>query len=167
MHDTEKLLQTVIAEAKGLGIPVSPCILSTVAINTRAKTRFGRCIAAASGQCTIELSARVLNCSERACKEVLAHEVLHSCKGCRNHQSLWKSYAKQMNEAYGYHIQRTHSCEELGVFEDKPVRYQLQCQNCGAVLSRMKKSTLIAHPERYRCRCGGKLKPIYTSPAFL
>lgn len=160
MYNADNLLQVVIAEAKALNIPVSPCILSAVKINKRAKTRFGRCIVAANGQCTIELSARLLNSSERACKEVLAHEVLHSCKGCRDHQTLWKSYAKLMNQVYGYNIQRTHSCEELGVNDNNPVRYQLQCQDCGAVLLRMKKSPLISHPERYRCRCGGRLKLI-------
>ncbi len=158
MCDANALLETVAAEAKALGIPVSSGILPEVLINTRAKTRFGRCIILPNGNCQIELSGRVVAAGERACKTVLAHEVLHSCKGCRNHQARWKAYARRMNDAYGYDIQRTHSPEALGVLNDTPCRYQLRCQRCGAVLTRMKKSPLVRQPDRYRCRCGGPLR---------
>lgn len=157
MCDVDTLLQIVVAEARALGIPVSNSILPEVLINTRAKTRFGRCIVSADGSCRIELAARVVAAGERARKNVLAHEILHSCKGCRNHQARWKAYAERMNTAYGYDIRRTHSPEALGVLSDAPCRYRLRCQRCGAVLERMKKSPLVRHPERYRCRCGGQL----------
>lgn len=157
MCDADALLKTVIDEARALGIPVSGGILPQVVINTRAKTRFGRCAVLPNGSCRIELAARVLAAGERACKTVLAHEVLHSCKGCRNHQARWQAYAKRMNAAYGYDIRRTHSPEALGVVNDAPYRYRLCCRRCGAQLQRMKKSPLVQHPERYRCRCGGQL----------
>lgn len=160
MCDADELLNLVIIEARALGIPVSQDILKNVKINTRAKTRFGRCIVSSDGRCQIELASRVVAAGEYACKTVLAHEILHSCKGCRNHQARWKSYAQRMNAAYGYDIQRTHQPEALGILDDKPCRYQLQCQRCGAVLTRMKKSPLVQHPERYRCRCGGQLARI-------
>ena len=156
MCDADALLQIVIAEARALGIPISFGILPKVLINTRAKTRFGRCLVSADGRCQIELAGRVVDAGEYACKAVLAHEVLHSCKGCRNHQARWKAYAGRMNATYGYDIQRTHSPEALGVLNDAPYRYRLRCQCCGAVLARMKKSPLVQHPERYRCRCGGQ-----------
>lgn len=156
MCDADKLLKVVIAEAKALGIPVSAGILPNVQINTRAKTRLGRCIVSADGSCQIELAERMLSAGEHACKTVLAHEILHSCKGCRNHQAQWKHFAQRMNAAYGYDIRRTHSPQALGILVDaKPCRYRLQCQRCGAVLERMKKSPLVRHLERYRCRCGG------------
>lgn len=157
MCDADALLQVVIAEARALGIPVSGGILPRVLINTRAKTRFGRCIVSMDGSCRIELTARVVAAGNDACKTVLAHEILHSCKGCRNHQARWQAYAERMRAAYGYDIQRTHSPEALGVLNDAPCRYQLRCQRCGAILKRMKKSPLVRHPERYRCRCGGAL----------
>lgn len=156
MCDVDALLKIVVTEAKALGIPVSPAIEPAIRINTRAKTRLGRCIVSPDGRCQIELAARVVAAGERACKTVLAHEVLHSCKGCRNHQARWKSYAGRMNAAYGYDIRRTHTPEALGILNDCPSRYRLQCRRCGAVLERMKKSPLVLHPERYRCSCGGE-----------
>ena len=62
-----------------------------------------------------------------------------------------------MNAAYGYDIRRTHSPEALGVVNDAPYRYRLCCRRCGAQLQWLKKSPLVQHPERYRCRCGGQL----------
>lgn len=157
MCDADALLKTVVAEAKALGIPVASGILPKVWINNRAQTRFGRCVILPDGSCQIELAGRVAAAGECACKTVLAHEILHSCKGCRNHQARWKGYAQRMNAAYGYDIRRTHSPEALGVLNDKPCRYRLECRRCRAVLTRMKKSPLVQHPERYRCRCGGPL----------
>ena len=57
--------------------------------------------------------------------QTLAHEVLHTCPGCRNHGALWKEYAARMNGAYGYAISRTGTCEALGVADVRPVRYRL------------------------------------------
>ena len=64
MCDADALLQIVIDEARALGIPVSGGILPQVVINTRAKTRFGRCAVLPNGSCRIELAARVLAAGE-------------------------------------------------------------------------------------------------------
>lgn len=51
--------------------------------------------------------------SRRVC-QVLAHEILHTCRGCANHGLRWKDYAQRMNELYGYGVERTDSFEKLG-----------------------------------------------------
>ena len=155
--DVNELLRQVIAEAKALKIPVSDNISPHVVINRRAKTRFGCCKKTAAGF-LIELCERVTEAGEAACKEVLAHEILHSCYGCMSHGVRWKSYAAKMNAAYGYDISRTSKSEELGVEKDYPVRYRFRCQSCGAVIERMKMSVFVKNYKRYRCRCGGRLR---------
>ena len=120
-------------------------------------TRFGCCIRR-GGEYVIELSERLLEAEERACMQTLAHEVLHTCPGCRNHGALWKEYAARMNGAYGYAISRTGTCEALGVADVRPVRYRLVCERCGQEFCRSRRSPLVDHPERYRCRCGGVLR---------
>jgi predicted SprT family Zn-dependent metalloprotease len=62
-----------------------------------------------------------------------------------------------MNEAYGYHIARLSTNEEMGVEEARPYRYLLRCEGCGMEFKRYRASPLTEHPERYRCRCGGRL----------
>ena len=155
--DVDRLLERVIAQARALGIPVSHSIVPQVRLNGRATGRFGCCIRR-DGAYTIELSSRLLGAEEGAVLQTLAHEVLHTCRGCSNHGPRWKGYAGRMNAAYGYRIARTDSCEKLGVPDTAKVRYVLVCTRCGARIGRSRRSALVEHPERYRCRCGGTLE---------
>ena len=150
------LLTQVIKQARSLGIPVSRRIDPHVAVNTRARTRFG-CCRSAMGRHTIEISAALLNGEEQAVCQVLAHEILHTCPGCANHGAKWQSWAALMSRHFGYNIRRTDSHSDLGLEDLRPVRYVVVCTGCGRRINRMKKSALVAHPERYRCTCGGRL----------
>ena len=155
--EIDKLLARVIAQARAVKIPVSEHICPQVRLNRRARTRFGCCIRQ-NGEYMIELSARLAEGgSENAVLQVLAHEALHTCYGCSNHGARWKGYARRMNAAYGYDISRTDKFEDLGLEDDRPVRYWVVCTQCGRRIPRMKRSPLVDHPERYRCRCGGTL----------
>lgn len=152
------LLALAISQARAVKIPVSQEIDPHVRLNRRARTRFGCCIRRA-GRYTIELSARLAEQgSEDAVLQVLVHEVLHTCYGCSNHGARWKGYAQRMNDAYGYHVRRTDNYSELGLEDDRPVRYYVVCERCGRCIPRMKRSALVDHPERYRCACGGALR---------
>lgn len=158
--DVNAILAQVIGEAVALGIPLSKHISPEVKLNRRAVARFGCCIRRGD-TCNIEISARLPEAGERAVRETLAHEVLHTCWGCRDHGARWKNYAARMNAAYGYHIKRTGTWEALGLPDEKPVNHLLVCEKCGLEIPRTKASALVRHPERYRCRCGGKLSLKY------
>ena len=156
MNDFDALLVRVIRQAETLRIPISPSIDPHVRNNRRAVTRFGCCIKEGD-RYIIELSERMLAAEERACMQTLAHEILHTCRGCRNHGERWKSYAAKMNAGYGYTLSRTQTCQSLGVPDIKPARYVLVCRECGQEFRRARASELVKHPERYRCKCGGRL----------
>lgn len=158
--DVNALLTRVIGEAAAIGIPVSKHILPEVKLNTRAVARFGCCVRRGETH-YIEVSARLIEAGERAVRETLAHEVLHTCRGCRDHGERWKAYAARMNAAYGYRISRTGTWEAMGLPDKKPVNHLLVCEKCGLEIPRTKASALVQHPERYRCRCGGKLNLKY------
>lgn len=158
MNDCDALLGQVIMQARDLGIPISREISGHVRVNERAQTRFG-CCKYEKGKQIIEVAGRVARGPERSCMETLAHEVLHTCPGCRNHGERWRDYARRMNLAYGYHISRTSTDEEMGV-EGRPCKYLLRCDRCGAEFKRLRTSPLTRHPERYRCRCGGRLERV-------
>ena len=162
-NDADALLAAVIRQAKALGIPVSGRIDPHVRINTRAKTRFGCCSGSWLAGFTVELSAALLTAEPHACMQVLAHEVLHTCRGCLDHGDRWKSYAARMNEAYGYTIRRTDRAEQLGVTlpprKAPHYRWRIVCTRCGRQYLRQKESELVKHPAHYRCsRCGGTLR---------
>ena len=156
MNDFDALLAQVIAEARELHIPVSGRIEAHVAVNRRAVTRFGCCRRTAGGY-RIELAEGLLRAAEPACRQTLAHEILHTCPGCRDHGPLWRSYAERMNSAWGYRIARTGARDELGVEPPRPAPHLVVCRQCGRRFERFRASALVQHPERYRCRCGGTL----------
>ena len=156
MNDFDTLLAQVIAQARAVQIPVSDRIAPHVAVNRRAVSRFGCCRKSRAGYC-IELVEGLLWAEEAACRQTLAHEVLHTCPGCRDHGPLWRSYAQRMNEAWGYRIARTGSREELGVEPPRAAPHLVVCRRCGRRFERFRASALVQQPERYRCRCGGTL----------
>lgn len=157
MKDLDGLLARVMEQARELRIPISDRIDPHVRVNHRAVARFGCCFRQGEGY-FIELSERLLLAEDWACMQTLAHEVLHTCWGCRNHGRRWKGYAARMNEAFGYRISRTQTCQALGVPDARPVRYVLVCRTCGMEFRRVRASALVQHPERYRCPCGGTLE---------
>lgn len=156
MNDFDTLLAQVAREARALAIPISPQVNPHVQVNRRALSRFGCCYQRKDGF-LIELAESLLVAPERSCRQTLAHELLHTCPGCRNHGALWRSYAQQMNQAYGYEITRTGTHQALGVPDPRPVRHLVVCRVCGMEFRRTRASALVCHPERYRCRCGGQL----------
>lgn len=157
MKKYNQLLQEVILEAKQLNIPISQNIDPTVLINTRAK-RFGQC-KRRGDKFLIELSSIFDQAEEKMAKQTLAHEIIHTCKDCFDHQALWKSYVNKMNRAYGYNIARTDSCENLGVTREisRNAKYIIECQKCHNKIYKDRISGVIRNPERYHCKCGGRL----------
>lgn len=186
----EALLQEVLSQCRNLKIPVSDRIIPEVIINRRAKSRFASCrkvwinnmvddsfnginkqhknvvysnkpaYSMQRNYFLIEICEAMLDASEQEIKNVIAHEVLHTCYGCYNHGKRWKSYAVKMNKIYGYNITSTTTYEKLGLKKpEKKIiyRYKIQCQKCGKTLYRQKKSRLITNTGQYRCKCGGKL----------
>lgn len=140
-----------------LGIPVSKRVNPHVTINTRARRRLGCCTYSAAG-CVIEVSQRILDDPELL-RLTLAHELLHTCPGCRNHGPRWKAWAQTASEHLGLDIHRTVPMEgESGPLRQEEVKYVLECQSCGARIERRRLSKAVKTPWRYRCRCGGKLK---------
>ena len=81
----------------------------------------------------IEVSEFILGCDPEKIRGVLAHEILHTCKGCYNHGNMWKEYAAMMNSAYGYNIKRTSSNEEMGIADEgRSGRIFRKRRNCQA-----------------------------------
>ncbi len=159
MSKYNNLLQEVIGEAAQLNIPVSSNINSNITINTRAKGRFGQC-KKRNGKYTIEISQHLTQAKQEHIKETLVHEILHTCPNCMNHGKQWKYYAMRMNMKYGYEISRTNSCENLGITSPKieSANYAIVCNNCGKTTYRQRESKVIKNPEKFRCKCGGKLE---------
>lgn len=160
-EEVDTLLQETAHALRKLKIPLAREICSQVLINTRAKRRLGCCYFQ-EGQYTIEVSASLLEDPARL-RQTLAHELLHTCRGCRNHGERWKAYAAIVNEAWGTQIQRLAPLEAGETpqrLRQDTIKYLVQCQSCGKVFPRARMCKLVKTPWRYRCQCGGRLKRI-------
>ncbi len=159
------ILREVIKEAQAIKIPVSNNINEQVYINPRPKRRFG-CCSTKGGKFCIEISEFLLKVAPQKIRGVIAHEVLHTCRGCRDHGPRWKEYAAKMNAAYGYDIKRVSSFEELGLEGiEKPdteanIKYIIKCKKCGKEYPRQRFTCVMQKIDAYRCQCGGKLSLI-------
>ena len=160
-QELNKLMQDVISECKAIRLPVSNHIEPEVLINKRAKKRFGACRKTSKGF-SIEISEFMLDADPEYIKNIIIHEVLHTCHGCQNHGKKWKFMARAMNDQYGYNITTTSSYEKMGLERSEPrekkYNYMIKCSSCGRIMYRQRKSKLITHTNHYRCICGGHLK---------
>ncbi|MGN0658133.1 MAG: SprT-like domain-containing protein [Emergencia sp.] len=149
-------------EMKQIGIRPAGRILD-VRENSRAKKRLGSCRKVSepgSEGYIIEISAALKEKDDKTIKNVLFHELLHTCRGCMNHGARWKALAGAVNRNFGTDIRVTADCRELGLEEENQgtYRYRIRCTACGETFMRMRKSRVTEHPENYRCaRCGGTL----------
>ena len=136
-------------------------------VNTRAKARWGLCTRVSKGLFDIQVSAALLrdDLDDKAAKDTIVHELLHTIPGCFKHTGKWKRYADTVNFLLPqYSIKARSSYEDKGLEDTRPepvYRYILKCQDCGTEIKRQKKSIAVEHPERYRCKCGGRLRRIH------
>lgn len=154
------MLKELIEEALEINIPVPSNIYPEVIINKRPKKRFG-CCKLIDGVYRIEISSFIVKSNEKAIRNVVAHEILHTCKDCDNHGPAWKKYVSMMNRTYGYNIKRTSTFKEMGVEEipsaPQEIKYIMKCQSCGKEYPRQRYTCVMKKINSYRCQCGGKL----------
>jgi len=156
--DINKKLSDISTKIKNLNIPLSDKIKPVVQINYRAKARLGCCIYK-NGEYTIEISEFIMS-DENLLEQTLAHELLHTCYGCRNHGDRWKSYAKRVSEMLGHKIERTVKLDRAERLRSDEIKYMLICNCCNAEIKRSRMSNVVKYPNRYRCKCGGTLKRV-------
>lgn len=142
-----------------IGIPLG--FIEGIVLSESKNSSWGTCILSRkSGGYTIKIFDRLLlSTGDGGVDTVVIHELLHTCKGCLNHGSLWKKWADVVCKAYGYEITRLSSAESLGSDASELINlgyYACQCMECGKIIVRKSECTFIKHPERYYCTvCGG------------
>lgn len=157
--ELNKLLERVMEDTERLGIKTG-CITGIV-VKKGDHSFSARCCkkqkyfssTSIQEEFVIEVSESVLNIPVSSLQTIIAHEVLHTVKGCFGHTKKWKLYAKRMNDFMGYEIQRTTANLDMSGYTPS-YNYMLQCTLCGNEIGRRKRCSLIDHPEKYKCpRC--------------
>lgn len=162
MRDLNKIAAECMAELDALQIPYRE--VENFVVNSRAKSRWGRCQTSASGKFIISISDRLLmeDASMNGLKNTIIHELLHTCAGCMNHKAKWKFYADKVNRAYGYDIKRTSTADEKGVKEvvrKRKINHKYVCEKCGQVVTRERDR---GFEKTHRCgKCYGNFIKIF------
>lgn len=156
MRDLNKIAAECMAELDKLQIPYRE--VEKFVVNTRAKSRWGRCQISSNGKFIISISDRLLmeDADIKGLKNTIIHELLHTCSGCMNHKTKWKFYADKVNREYGYNIKRTSTADEKGVKEvirRKKINHKYVCKKCGQIVIRERDR---GFENKYHCGiCGG------------
>lgn len=165
MLNANELLKKGIAQVKAAGI-VPGNINPIVKVNHKKIQRFGLCSYKSRGQYRYEIEINVIlleSNNEMSAMNTMVHEILHTCEGCMNHGPKWKSYARIMNNKYGYNIKTTSTYAERGIEQPKG-KYSVICKNksCGTRYEKNRMSNIIRNPHQYTCgKCKGELEVIY------
>lgn len=165
IKELKDLVSQVAGELKKIGVPISDNI-EKVVINNRAKKRLGCCKRRKNtlGKTfyTIEISKYALNCEEKNLRNIIAHELIHTCRGCFNHGKKWKKLAGAAELKANYHITRTVDYKDLGLEVPASANQEVHiivCEGCGLKFERKRMCKLIKNIGNYRCgKCGSSLK---------
>lgn len=97
--------------------------------------------------------------SYKGLKNIIIHEMLHSCPNSMSHTGNWKNLARIVNSKLGYSVSRCSSNEELGVkinAMEQNSKYACKCDKCGEILYRNRICNLVKYPSHYMHKnCGG------------
>ena len=119
-EDLDRMLLEVMEDAKKADIPIDETIEKKVYVDVGTVDRAGFC-----NWCfrkyEIHITDKLLKTDDAAnIKDVLAHEILHTCFLGKTHNYPWLMWANIMNEKYGYHIkEKCSDWKELGVKHER------------------------------------------------
>lgn len=146
MHDMRKVFLECVGEMKRAGIPVQ---------NGKVYERKAGNIEGYLGLCnddgyynfSIVVGEELLQevCPIRELKEVVIHELIHTCPRCLSHGKTWKRYAQMMNDAYGYSLLEGKDDDSI-FHREKLITQRFVCKDCGSIFESRRK-------DKHDCKC--------------
>ena len=118
-------------------------------LNSR-KSALGICKNTINGY-MIEVSKYLLKCNKELIKNVIAHELIHTVRGCFNHGYNFMIYARRLNRL-GYNIEIKNHNKQFG--QAIQYKYKLTCLKCGKVFYRHR----LCRGDIRHGSCGGEIK---------
>lgn len=169
MKNLQTLYKECVAEAHSIGLDISSDVVE-VRINSRLSRALGRCIIQHywdGDKYVIEVQPNMLRDEVEVMmsKNVIMHELIHTCPGAFNHGQNFQRRAALVNRKLGYHVGTRESVENLeaaGVqLKRKSAKYALKCVKCGKEYPKQRWCAALETPSRYRCGvCRGELHTI-------
>lgn len=105
VHDLKRITGDCIDEMKMVSIPIKDSAISDV--KSGNINSFGLCVDDGHYKnFTIIIRNDLIQdiCPLTDLKQIIIHELIHTCPRCWSHGKTWKKYAMIMNTAYGYSL---------------------------------------------------------------
>ena len=162
MYNLHALLRKALEMCDKEGIPYRT--ISSIKMNGRLSRAWGRCKhKRGSDIFTIEICKTIADDTitpESGALAIILHEIIHTCEGCWNHGSLFKSYGDRFTK-YGY-TDIGNACTDAVALQMDVEKYELskkyicKCERCGYTITQNKASHFITHMSSYtHTGCGG------------
>lgn len=163
-----RLSLEVLDELEAIGL--KPCKLESITLREQ-NNKFGCCHTKwyrtsgeiISNKITINRKFVEQNATDKAIKEVIAHEICHSIKECASckHEGKWAEYAELINDCYNMDIQQYGSYEKYGIVQKPKTEYKWKCSACGQTFTHKgyRAPKWYMHPKGYthtHCPSGKK-----------
>lgn len=114
MNKIDKILQEVIKDAKSVGIPISNNINKNVFIDKRRYDRIAACYEyEAPRSFVIHMSEKTLKANNKTLRDVLMHEIIHTCYFSMEHDGAWSAFKDVVNQKLGYNVQEDYYWSEV------------------------------------------------------
>lgn len=93
------------------------------------------------------------NCPIKILKEILIHEIIHTCPRCFIHGKTFHKYVKIMEDTYGYNLWEMKDDDSI-YHSEKPIVQKYICPKCGSVFYlRNEKEKILMQQENMYYKC--------------
>lgn len=114
MTDLNNILHEVIEDALSIGFPVSDALDRKIHIDRNRYDRVGACYRYSYPErYEIHISEAAIKSKKIEIKNIIAHEVLHSCFLSMDHGYFWSMYCDLMNSKLKYNIQLKYAWHQV------------------------------------------------------
>lgn len=140
MHDLQRISKECIEEMKKANIPIRDEKIIEIKSELLDED-YGFCEYDGSYNFDIIINEKLLRdeCPLVELKEVVIHELLHTCPRCLSHSNTWRKYAGIMNDVYGYALLVCKDDDSI-FYPEMPILHRYRCPKCGSTYnSRMLK----------------------------
>ena len=133
MHDLQQISKECINEMKKANIPIRDEKIIEIK-SELLDEEYGFCEYDGSYNFDIVIDERLLRdeCPLKELKEVVIHELLHTCPRCLSHSNTWRKYAKIMNDVYGYTLLDCKDDDSI-FHPEMPILHRYRCPKCGSI----------------------------------
>lgn len=146
MHDIRKVFLECVREMKRAGIPVQNGKVSEVkAGNIEGYLELFNDDGYYNFSIVIGEELLQDTCPLKELKDVVIHELIHTCPRCLSHGKTWRKYAQMMNDAYGYSLLAGKDLDSI-FHSEKPITQRFVCRNCGSTFESRRK-------DKHDCKC--------------